>query len=125
MVAISHANKERMVHEYYAGVLGSTPSTSRKHTLSLPFFSPSRPIMHNLEVCFTEDKVRNAIKDTPNDCASRTDGFTGLFYKSCWSVIKENILVALNQLFHLDGSRFDKVNKALITLLRSVRTQVA
>jgi hypothetical protein len=48
-----------------------------------------------------------------------------LFYKSCWSVIKENILVALNQLFHLDRSRFDKVNKALITLLRSVRKQVA
>lgn len=45
------------------------------------------------------------------------DGFTWLFYESCWEIIQIDVMVAFDQLYGMDGSSFDKVNSAFITLL--------
>lgn len=45
------------------------------------------------------------------------DGFTGLFYESCWEIIQIDVMAAFDQLYRMDGSSFDKVNSAFITLL--------
>jgi hypothetical protein len=45
------------------------------------------------------------------------DSFTGLFYKSDWSVIKVDIMNALHAFWSLDFWSFFLVNQAYITLL--------
>lgn len=57
------------------------------------------------------------IKSLPSDKAPGPDGFTGRFYKSCWPVIKVEILAALNSLFLTNGQGFASLNDALISLL--------
>jgi hypothetical protein len=45
------------------------------------------------------------------------DGFTGLFYKSCWSIIKADIVVAFQCFYNQMTGPLPKLNGAMITLL--------
>jgi hypothetical protein len=58
------------------------------------------------------------MKDMPSDRASGPDGFSGLFYKISWPVIKQDILGAFNALWSLDARSFYLLNDALMVLLR-------
>lgn len=51
------------------------------------------------------------------DKSSRPDMFTGHFYRTCWSVIKEDILLALSVIQGGHVSRFRLLNTTFITLL--------
>lgn len=59
----------------------------------------------------------NAIKSLPSDKAPGPDGFTGKFYKSCWSIIKDDILAAISAVWRRDFRNFRLLNSAFITLL--------
>lgn len=52
-----------------------------------------------------------------SDKAPGADGFTGAFFKACWEIIKEDIMVALHTLFTLNSQAFDRLNSANIVLL--------
>lgn len=54
------------------------------------------------------------IKSLPSDKAPGPDGFTGRFYKTCGSVIKSEVLAALNSLFLTNGRGFSSLNDALV-----------
>jgi hypothetical protein len=49
-------------------------------------------------VCFSEKEVWETIKDMPSNRVPGPDGFTGLFYKVAWPIIKRDIMNALNAL---------------------------
>ena len=71
-----------------------------------------------LDQCFTEDEIWQAIADMPSDKAPGPDGFTGLFYKTAWPIVKGDILRAFHALWSLDGRSFYLVNQAYMVLLR-------
>jgi hypothetical protein len=41
--------------------------------------------------------VHEAIKALPSDKAPRPDGFMGLFFKSCWLIIKEDLMKVIKK----------------------------
>jgi hypothetical protein len=43
----------------------------------------------------TKEDIWAVVRDTPDEEAPQPDGFTGLFYKSAWEVIKLDIISAL------------------------------
>ena len=47
-----------------------------------------------LDHCFSEEEVWQAIGDMPTDKATGPDGFTGMSYKTAWSMIKDDIMHA-------------------------------
>jgi hypothetical protein len=49
----------------------------------------------------------------PLNRAPGPDGFTGVFYKSAWQVIKDDMTAAINALFFCDSRAFDKLNKRI------------
>lgn len=53
----------------------------------------------------------------PPDKAPGPDGFTGLFYKECWDLIKQDLIAASQQLYDLRGACFNFVNSASIVLI--------
>lgn len=57
------------------------------------------------------------VKDLPTDRAPSPDGFTGLFYKVAWGVIKHDVISAFNALWSLDSRSFHLLNDALMILL--------
>lgn len=68
-----------------------------------------------LDACFSKSEVWEIIKELPGDRASGPDGFTGLFYKVAWLIIKADIMNAVNALCSLDAHL---LNDALMILLR-------
>lgn len=54
----------------------------------------------------------------PLDKAPGPDGFTGLFYRFAWPVIKHDIMRAFHALWSLDGRSIYLVNQASVVLLR-------
>jgi hypothetical protein len=49
--------------------------------------------------------------------ARRPDGFTGIFYRTCWDVIKLDILDAFQCIYNPIAGPLPKFNGALLTLL--------
>jgi hypothetical protein len=53
----------------------------------------------------------------PLDKAPGPDGFTGAFFKSCWEIIKDDIMAVVNSLFAMNSQGFQLLNSANIVLL--------
>lgn len=90
---------------------------SRSHWLLLDELLPQLDLQ-SLDVCFSETEIWETIRELPPDRAPRPDGFTGLFYKVAWPIIKADIVNAFNALWSLDARSFYLPNDALMVLLR-------
>jgi hypothetical protein len=82
---------------------------------------------HNLAALdspFSEKEVWETLKQMPSDKAPGPDGFTGRFYKTCWSVIKQDVMAAMSAVWSRKFSNFEKLNNAFITLIpKTVRVE--
>jgi len=66
---------------------------------------------------FTDDEILKAISLTPSGKAPGPDGFTANFFKSCWEIIRGDLMAALNTFHDLRCLNFDLLNTANIVLL--------
>jgi hypothetical protein len=75
-----------------------------------------------LDVCFTEEKLRNIISDLPTDKTpvpnGTQNGFTGRFYKIVWPLIRLDVMSAISPFWSLDSSSFHPLNDSYMVLLR-------
>jgi hypothetical protein len=58
---------------------------------------------------------KNAINYLPSDKSPGPDGFTGRFYKTCWSIIKDELMAAVMADWNGRFDNFHKLNSAFIT----------
>lgn len=70
-----------------------------------------------LDLPFSEPEVWKAIKLSPKEKAPGPDGFTSVFYRTCWPIIKAGIMKALAQFHSNHSNNFDSLNAALVALL--------
>jgi hypothetical protein len=94
-VCTSHKDKFRLVENFYGRLLGT--NMVREHSIDLQALGISTHNLAALESPFSEKEVWDIIKQLPSDKALGPDGFTGAFYKACWSIIKQDILNACLQ----------------------------
>lgn len=65
---------------------------------------------------FSNEEINLVIKQMPPDNAPKLDGFTGLFVKKCWSVLKEDFMSLVKEFY--DGKlNLECINSSLITLI--------
>ncbi|WVZ94677.1 hypothetical protein U9M48_040542 [Paspalum notatum var. saurae] len=102
----SQEDKQQAAHDYFDALLGS--AEQRDFTLDLHSLELQHHDLSELDEPFTEEEVWVTIRELPMDKAPGPDGFTGRFYKTCWSVIKDDT-------GHV--SKFKLLNSAFITLL--------
>ena len=50
------------------------------------------PGLESLSEPFSDEEINEVLKHLPLDRAPGPDGFTGLFVKKCWHIIKEDFL---------------------------------
>jgi len=67
---------------------------------------------------FLSEEVWRTIQEIPVDRAPGPDGFTGLFYRTAWNIIKPDIMRAFHALWALDGRSLYLKNQAYIVLLK-------
>ena len=73
--------------------------------------------LESLDTPFTEAEILNAIKQLPSDKAPGPDGFTGLFFKRCWPIIKPDVVAAVNAFYNNRCNDLNLLNKATIVLI--------
>jgi hypothetical protein len=70
-----------------------------------------------LEAHFSDDEVWAALRLMPANKFPGPDGFSWEFYRSCWSVIKSDVILALRTIWLGRDQGFECLNNTLITLL--------
>jgi len=103
------------VFQYYENLLGTMEE--RQHTIDFAEIGIQQHDLSSLEAPFIEQEVWATIREMPLDKAPGPDGFTGRFYKSCWNIIKEDVMLALLAIQRGHVFRFRLLNTAFITLL--------
>jgi hypothetical protein len=93
--------------------------TSADHdlTVNLDELDLSQHDLADLDEPFTEDEVWVTIKHLPPDQAPGPDGYTGRFYKTCWQIIKKDIMAAIAAIQRGNFRNLHLINSALLTLL--------
>jgi endonuclease/exonuclease/phosphatase family metal-dependent hydrolase len=112
----SHEDKEQVLYSYFQSILGS--KESRQATFNWANLNlPQLPEQHRLDEPFTEQEVLMAIDQLPAEKAPGPDGFNGIFYKTCWDIIKPDLIAAFQCLYNQTTGPLPKLNGALLTLL--------
>ncbi|WVZ83247.1 hypothetical protein U9M48_030415 [Paspalum notatum var. saurae] len=110
-------DKAAAFFSYFQDVFGGV--FQRTHTLQLPNLGlNSSSVLDGLDHCFSEEEVWSVIRELPNDKAPGPDGFTGLFFKSTWLVIKGDIMSVFNAFWSLDTRSLYLLNDAYLVLLK-------
>ena len=88
-----HAGKAAILLETYKKRLGTSQKTSTHLDLvSLFGQRQNSDIFDKLELPFTEEEIDAVVKDLPTDKSPGPDGFNNEFLKSCWDIIKGDVL---------------------------------
>jgi hypothetical protein len=99
----------------YGSLLGST--RNREHPIDLQSLGIPSHDLADLDIPFSEKEVWETIKQLPSDKAPGLDVFTGAFYKTCWPLIKGDIMTAMSAVWSRKFMNFGNLNSAYITLI--------
>jgi hypothetical protein len=72
---------------------------------------------HRCGAPFSEDGIRRVVSELPAEKALGPDGFTGVFYRECWDIIKNDIVASFHCVYNLMMGLLPKLNGALLTLI--------
>ncbi|XP_073362289.1 uncharacterized protein [Aegilops tauschii subsp. strangulata] len=112
---LDEATMARVAYDHFSSIIGS--HTERPFTLNFQEFDQRSFDLSDLEQPFTEEEIWHAVKLLLSGKAPGPDGFTIEFLRASWSVVKDDICEAFAKLYALNGRGFQKLNKALLTLL--------
>lgn len=104
-VSTVHAEQEKaaMAHSFNS-IIGAIASHSQG--LDIRYLNILSVDLQELAEPFTEEEVEKIIKDIPLDRAPGSDGFTGLFLKVAWPVIKADVMRAFDAFSVMDTRSF-------------------
>lgn len=111
-----HDEKEEILFQFYSNLLG----TRIECTQRLDWYRLQLSLVEDEEAMnrpFSEAEIEHTIKLMPAEKVPGPDGFTGSFYKRCWSIIKGDILAAMNCVYELRVGPMEHMNGANIVLI--------
>jgi hypothetical protein len=110
-----HNAKEQIIHSHFNSVMGSR--VPRPYDFNWDELHFDDPDLHCLGAPFSEEEVKCAINQMPNDKAPGPDGFTGAFFKKCWEIIKVDVMRVIDLFGNLHAENFHWLNSVNIALL--------
>jgi hypothetical protein len=116
-VAVEHSEKAGILWQTYRDRLSSSLPIDPSFDFSQYLHTADR--LQALSVPFSHEEIDQVVADLPNDKAPGPDGFTGLFIKACWPIIKWDFYRLCQEFW--DGSvNLQSINDAFITLIPKV-----
>jgi hypothetical protein len=113
--ATDHDAKAEILRQHFVSLLGTTCH----HQLGLNWealeIEPTN--LDHLEEPFTMMEPKAAVFGLHSGKSPGPDGFTDIFYKNCWNIIHHDLLLAVNQIFSMNGRNWNLLNSANITLI--------
>jgi hypothetical protein len=100
---------------FFSNLLGV--AKQREFTLDLEVCHSANVDLGALDLPITEEEVRATIASLPSDKAPGPDGYTGRFYKTCWHIIKADLMAAVITLHQGNTRKLWMMNSAYLTLI--------
>ena len=114
-----HTGKEALLFQAYTDRLGTSSPTTMK--FDLPTLIRPRVNLDHLTTPFTTEEIDRVILEMPADRAPGPDGFSALFLKACWPIIKHDFYLLCDQ-FYEGNLNLQSINDSLITLIPKTRS---
>jgi hypothetical protein len=89
----------------------------RQVEINYGIFNSQQYNLSSLYMPFTEEEIKKYIDLLSTDKAPGSDGFTGTFFKSCWDIIKHDVMEAVKAFCNLRCMNLQLINSANIILL--------
>jgi hypothetical protein len=115
LIKSRHEDKEETLSDFFRNLLGC--SSDRVHTIDLDHLQIPTHDLSSLDSPFTEDEVWKTVLSLPSNKAPGPYGFIGKFYKSCWHIIKGDIMAAAMAVWNRNRGNLELLNSAYIILL--------
>ena len=112
-----HHEKAAILLEEYKGRMGCSTTPSMLYNLEQ--LVQRNDNMEHLSSPFTIEDIDKIVKQMPADKSPGPDGFNGLFIKSCWHIIKEDVYSLCFDFFSGDLN-IQAINNSFITLIPKV-----
>lgn len=101
----------------------SESEMSRPILDGINFNSISREEMAELEKPFLEHEIKEAVWNCGGSKSPSSDGFSFLFFKKCWNIIKVDVLYYFNHVFH--GGNISKgITSTFLTLIPKLKNPI-
>lgn len=112
---VTHKDKAKEIYDHFTKQLGFREE--RRLTLNWDELEIEQFDLDDLERDITEEEVQKVISQMPSDKAPGPDGYTSLFFKKCWDIVKADIMHVFHQISQPRGSFFNLVNSANVILI--------
>jgi hypothetical protein len=96
---ITHEAKFAALFNFYSKQFGCT--STREQTLNWDLLMPARHDLQDLHTDPSEEEIKAAVMATAPEKAPGSDGFIGAFFKSCWKIVKQELVAAIQGIFAL------------------------
>lgn len=107
--------KSNLVHAHFSQIMGAP--IARTKALNWQELGYIHHNLNELDAPFTQEEIGSVIKEMPSEKSPGPDGFIGLFYKKCWTIIKDDLTQAIQSFYSHRTARLNLVNEANIVLL--------
>jgi hypothetical protein len=92
----------------------------RHQTLNWEALHIPRHDLSHLDADLSESEIDAAIAQLPAEKAPGPDGYIGAFFKQCWSIVKQNVVAAIREIFNLRGECWNLLNSANVALIAKI-----
>lgn len=110
-----HAAMDQAIYNHFCSVFGTAHAGGT--TLDFQALGIQAIQLSEQAATITNDEAWAAIKAMPSDRAPGPDGFTGIFYKTAWPVIQNEVMEAITTFSNGNVRFLGKLNSALVVLL--------
>jgi hypothetical protein len=114
-VATTQQEKHQAIFDHFLHHIGAYVPRSCSLNLNELQWQPKQ--LQHLDLPFSEQEIKAAIFNSPKEKAPGPDGFIGLFFTTCWEIIKQDIMGAMNQFYILNQQGLHFLNQALVVLI--------
>lgn len=90
----THKEKAECIFRHFSSHFAD--QQSREHTINWEEIGTQRHNLQALELPFTEQEVWSVVQDLAAEKAPGPDGYIGKFFKSCWNIVKGDVMAAMD-----------------------------
>ncbi|KAM0887262.1 hypothetical protein ACQ4PT_029162 [Festuca glaucescens] len=114
-LAATQEDKEDLAAEFFAELLGRPRPWD--HEISLGALGLDAVDLSGLDAHFSEDEVWATVKAMPANKSPGPDGLSWDFFRSCWAIVKADILDAVMVISTGRDQHLHRLNTAFVTLI--------